>query len=108
MHVLGAFFRELPSGVRPLERLKSAQVLLALRNLLVELEIPNAHVYRTHDFRRGHAEDLKHCGARLYEILAAGDWSSAAFILYLDRERLERDAVAGTNAGLSDSEPEEE
>ena len=38
----------------------------------------------------------------------AGDWSSAAFILYLDKERLERDAVAEANAGFSDSEPDSE
>ena len=108
MHVLGAFFKGLPCGVRPFAYLKSAQVLLALRNLLDEMGIPNACVYRTHDFRRGHAEDLKRCGARLCEILGAGDWSSAAFILYLDKERLERDAVAEANAGFSASEPDSE
>ena len=106
--VLGAFFRALPSGARPFAHLKPAQVLLALRDLLEELGIPHARVYRTHDFRRGHAEDLRRCGARLYEILAAGDWSSAAFILYLDKEGLERDAVAEANAGFSDSEPDSE
>ena len=51
---------------------------------------------------------MRRCGARLYEILAAGDWSSAAFILYLDKEGLERDAVAEANAGFSDSEPDSE
>jgi hypothetical protein len=102
------FFVNCHLGCGPFACLKSARVLLALRNLFVELEIPNARVYRTHDFRRGHAEDLKRCGARLYEIPAAGDWSSAAFILYLDKERLARDAVAEAYAGFSNPEPEEE
>ena len=48
---------------------------------------------RTHDWRRGHARDLQRGGARLWEILQAGDWKSPAFLSYLDepvRSRVRR------------------
>ena len=53
----------------------------------------DAHLYRTHDLRRGHALDLQLSGVPLYVILAAGDWKSPAFLAYLDKYRLERDLV---------------
>ena len=49
---------------------------------------------RTHDWRRGHARDLQRGGARLWEILQAGDWKSPAFLSYLDAHQLEAGCVA--------------
>ena len=61
--------------------------------MLKELEVKDARLYRTHDFRRGHARDMQAWGRTLAEILAAGEWSSPAFMKYLDMMALERDAV---------------
>ena len=54
------------------------------------MDVPDAKLYGTHDFRRGHAEDLRQCGASLAEILLAGQWKSAAFLKYLDEAELEK------------------
>ena len=104
--MLGAYMRGLPEGTQPFAHIKPAQALLALRQLLAALGVPNAKSYRTHDFRRGHAEDLQIGGARLCEILAAGDWRSAAFLIYLNQEKLECDRVVEAQTGFSDSEEE--
>ena len=68
-------------------------VRIALRNRLKKIGIPNADEYRAHDFRRGHADDLRRAGKTLREILQAGEWKSPAFLQYLDLERMEHDVV---------------
>ena len=45
-------------------------------------------------------------GAPLWEILSAGDWSSPAFMDYLDKWRLERDVVMQAHLDESDCEAE--
>lgn len=45
-------------------------------------------------------------GSPLWEILAAGDWRSPAFLTYLNTARLESDLVL--NAHLDESEGEDE
>ena len=67
--------------------------LKRLRALLAELRVAEASLYRTHDFRRGHADDMRRAGATLAEILLAGGWNSAAFQDYLDMHAVEEDAV---------------
>ena len=100
VHALGKFMNRLPAGSQPFKHFHPGQTLLALRELLVELDIANAMVYRLHDFRRGHAEDLRRLpGSTLAEILEAGDWSSSAFKDYLDKRSLERDRVAAAHTG---------
>ena len=69
------------------------------------LQVPDAGLYRTHDFRRGHARDLQLGGATLGEILAAGQWSSPAFLKYLDMMQLETEAVVEAHLDESDDEP---
>ena len=73
--------------------------------MLAALYVKDADMYRTHDLRRGHAEDLRLNGATLGEILRAGDWRSPAFLQYLDTEQLEHDRTA--EAHLQDSSGEE-
>ena len=73
--------------------------------MLAALDVKNACLYRTHDLRRGHAEDMRQNGATLGEILLAGDWRSPAFLDYLDRVQLEQDRTA--EAHLHDSSEEE-
>ena len=64
-----------------------------LRHRLECLGVDKASSYRPHDFRRGHARDLQAEGANLYEILSAGEWSSPAFMKYMDMYQLEHDIV---------------
>ena len=98
VHVFGAFMRGLPAGARPFALFNPGQTLLALRELLCELGIEHAMLHRLHDFRRGHAEDLRRLpGTTLGDILDAGDWSSGAFKDYLDRRNLEKDRVAAAH-----------
>ena len=71
---------------------------MALRALKAALALlpdtrKDASLYRCHVFRRGHAQDLAASGATLVEILLAGQWRSPAFLDYIDRKMLERDAV---------------
>jgi len=108
VHILGAYMRGLPGGSQPFAHIVPAQAVTALRELLGEAGVTNASLHRLHDFRRGHAEDLCRGGARLCEILAAGDWKSAAFLAYLDKERLEMDRVIEAQTGFSDSEEEDD
>ena len=93
VHVLGAFFSRQKPGSRPFKDLKPGAVLKALKERLLTLKVPQASSYRAHDFRRGHARDLQADGAQLFEILAAGEWRSPAFLKYMDVHQLEHDVV---------------
>ena len=63
--------------------------------------------YRCHDLRRGHAKDMQLNGATLYEILAAGEWKSPAFLDYMSLMELETGAVIEAHQAESSSEDEE-
>ena len=93
MHVLGSYFNECGVGCTPFAQSDARNSLAILRGWLQHLQVPEALLYRTHDIRRGHARDLMKGGARLHEILAAGDWRSAAFLNYLDGIELESGAT---------------
>ena len=43
-------------------------------------------------------------GANLHEILSAGQWSSPAFLKYLDIDKLETDAVVEAHLEESDAD----
>ena len=45
-------------------------------------------------------------GATLYEILAAGEWRSPAFLKYIDLAQLETDMVIQAHVDESDDEPD--
>ena len=68
-------------------------VLAKLRARLATLGVADAMDYRAHDFRRGHADDLRRAGKTLKEILQAGEWKSPAFLQYLDIDSMEHDLV---------------
>ena len=92
--------------------------------MLTGIGVCEPEKYRTHDLRRGHALDLQlsgeeharcllriarvlqRCmlGAPLWEILAAGEWRSPAFMKYLDLHRLETDVVVQAHVDESDDE----
>ena len=93
VHVLGLYFSGFSAGDQPFAMFTAASSLAALRQLLALINVPEAHLFRTHDLRRGPARDLQARGAGLAEILRAGDWRSASFLQYLDTCQLEEDVV---------------
>ena len=99
VHVLGPFFRSYSTGVPIFEDFTQASALQDLRELLAILGIADAGKYRCHDLRRGHARDMQASRSPLYKILEAGEWASAAFMTYLDRVKLEADAVLSAAEG---------
>ena len=105
VHVLGAYFKELSESAQPFIGMSQGSVLDGIRRMLAAMAVPSAALYRTHDLRRGHAEDMRINGASLGEILRAGDWRSPAFLHYLDAEQLELDRTV--EAHLDDSSGEE-
>ena len=108
LHVLGPLVKQRGPGKKLFPGITAASALTMLREMLEVVGAQDARSYRTHDLRRGHAKDLqvsgwllapppffwaKVChiecfaGASLYEILAAGEWRSPAFLTYLDMHR---------------------
>ena len=81
-------------------------VLVALRQRLETLGLCDAQLYRTRDFRRGHAKDIQMRGGTLYEILSAGEWRSPSVSKYLDLMELELGSVV--EAHLAESSGEDE
>ena len=78
-----------------------------LRQLLFAIGHKDAGLYRPHDLRRGHAEDLRLAGEPLWKILAAGEWRSAAFQAYLGLHKLDiDDAMNGVLEEDSDDDAE--
>tara|TARA_B100000780_G_C20973801_1_gene388888 strand:- start:220 stop:432 length:213 start_codon:yes stop_codon:yes gene_type:complete len=69
--------------------------------------VPEYGMYKTHDIRRGHAQDLLANGASLALILRAGQWRSPAFLEYLDLEALEKGAVVEAHLDESSSDDED-
>ena len=104
VHALGQFLRQCGPGSAPFACFGPSGVLSALRSWLRVLNIENATQYRTHDIRRGHARDLQAAGSSLSEILKAGEWRSAAFLSYLDRDDLECEATLVAHIGESSDE----
>ena len=98
-----------PSGSQSSARLTSGITGMcwysqrSCREFLCVGQVPNAELYGTHDFRRGHAKDLQDSGAPYAVILAAGEWKGRAVVSYLDLGEIERD-VALEAAMLSDDE----
>ena len=120
VHQLGGMLK---SAGQPLfAGITAATALVALREMLEGLGVSDAASFRTHDFRRGHALDLQLSGAissglvqvvvasaccsgaPLWQILAAGEWRSPAFMEYLDKYQLETDVVVQAHVGESDDE----
>ena len=83
------------------------QYLKALRKACkdAKVEIEGGQVIGTHSLRRGAAQSMADMGGRLCEILDAGDWSSKAFMDYMDKSKIEREALTCI---IADAELEEE
>ena len=101
MHVIGEYLAEFEAGTKPFVSWKPDVVLATLRDVLKVVEVVEASEYVAHDLRRGHAEDIRARGGTLAEILLAGDWRSLAFLDYLNKHRLERDATMAAHVADS-------
>ena len=126
VHVVGTVIKKLGPGKQMFKGVTANAALSKLRIMLCELGVAKAVEYGTHDLRRGHAMDLqaagssglclvlqsKHSavasGAPLYQILQAGEWSSPAFLSYLDINSLEAQAVLQAHVDESGSDTETE
>ena len=75
-----------------------------LRAHLSALKVPDANEYSTKAFRRGTAREMLDSQSSLAEVLVAGQWRSAAFLLYIDKMDVEEDAVFAALDSLSDEE----
>ena len=102
--MLWGYFERLPVGHAPFAGLSGSSANGVLKECCVTLELAMTSSFRCHDFRRGHAKDLQLSGATLWQILAAGEWSSPAFLSYLDTHRLETDAVVQAHVNESGGE----
>ena len=106
VHKVFRFFQCYPIGSESFAIFSPAVALRWLRVLLGRMGVPQARAYRTHDLRRGHAQDLVDNGANLAEILQAGQWRSPAFLAYVDTEALENNVVLEAHLDESSSDDE--
>ena len=96
VHVLGALLTGKAPGapVFPFWHDQTgAAVRHSLRRRLILLGVPNATEFGLQSFRRGHAQQILDDGGTLVDVLRAGQWSSPAFLLYLDYAEVENSAV---------------
>ena len=105
VHVLGKYVESMAHGCPLFRSINEYTAPSKLRQRLAKLGVARAQDYRTHDMRRGHAQDLLESGSSLREILSAGEWRSPAFLQYLDIEKMEHDMVV--QAHMDDSEDDE-
>ena len=93
IHALTGLYNRTPVGTSLFEGISVDSVTKVLRFVLAQLRVEDALFYCTHDLRRGHCDDLVASGQPLAVILAAGGWRSQAFRAYVDKPRLETNAV---------------
>ena len=104
VHVVWPYLLNFDIGVPIFNGISPSVARNTLRTYLGALGKPKARKFWCHDLRRGHADDLRASGASLYEILAAGQWRSPAFLTYLDMHSLEADAVLQAHVDESSGE----
>ena len=73
VHSIAPFFRALEDGDTPFSRFHPSRVRKQLRRMLSAVGVPDAHKYRTHDIRRGHADDILKAGAPVSKVRERGD-----------------------------------
>ena len=104
VHTAWPYFEQLGDGSKPFDGISAAKALSTLRDYLQRLGVPESHSYRTHDLRRGHADDLSESGASLIKMLTWGEWRSPAYMSYLNLDELEARAVLQAHVDESSSE----
>ena len=106
VHVLGPLIARTKPGVALFRGITKAHALANLRTMLAAIGVEKAACYRSHDMRRGHTLDLQCANAPLWKILEAGEWSSPAFLKYLDLHKLDRELVVQAHCLETDSDSE--
>ena len=93
MHALRDLHSRTADGASLFQGITLGSVTRVLRFVLAQLRVEDAPLYCTHDLRRGHCDDLVASGQPLAVILAAGGWRSQAFKAYIDKPKLETNAI---------------
>ena len=106
VHVLGPLISKTMPGIELFKGITKADALASLRSMLAAIGVEKAECYRSHDMRRGHTLDLQCAKAPLWQILEAGEWSSPAFLKYLDLHKLDQELVVQAHCLESDSDSE--
>ena len=107
LHLIKPLLESAETGTAMFKLISPDDAVKKLRQLLSAVGVRDARLYRPHDLRRGHAEDLRLEGAPLWKILAAGEWRSAAFQAYLGLHKLDvDDALSGALDDESDDDIE--
>ena len=92
---LRAWVGHFPSGYTGRIFNRSASCLLALmRKDAEQVGVSDAARLGSHAWRQGMARDIVHAGGSLATLLRAGQWRSRSFIVYLQEQSLDEDAVA--------------
>ena len=94
------YLGSLPDGTRPWHGVSPGFARQRLRRILELLSVPESSEYGLHDFRRGHAEDMRKCGCTLAQIMRAGQWKSAAFMTYLNEMEIDKAVASGLSVWL--------
>ena len=102
------YLTTIPRGQPLFGGVSYAVLTRGLRVALKAVGVSNAREYTTHAFRRGHARDIAQSGTGLATILGAGQWRSAAFAKYLNKDTLEMQATQAPVAGEESSDEEDE
>ena len=85
-HVGGDWWQGKKAGDRAFPGMSYASFLRSLRRLLLLAQVRGAQAYGSHAFRRGAARDLWASSRSVAAVLAAGEWSSGAFLKHLQSE----------------------
>lgn len=76
VHVIGPFLDSVAHGSKIFDGTTAATALCTLRFILGQIGVERATDYRTHDLRRGHAQDLVESGT---EFVAGAPYCDAHF-----------------------------
>ena len=75
-----------------------------LRKYAAAVGLPEHDRLGSHALRRGMARDILDAGGSLAALLKAGDWKSAAYVVYLRENQAEESAISRLVVDHSDSE----
>ena len=107
IHAVWEYCKTFSIGQQIFPGVKAKHAISKLRQVLQGLDVENASMYRTHDLRRGHADDLVENGTSVSNLLLMGEWAPPAFFKYINLALLEARTVTSAHVDNSSSEEEE-
>ena len=102
-HRLQEHIAHLPPGEKVFGMVQPNVMRTEIRKVLGR-EDPGAKIFGFKGFRAGHATEMARLGRGLAEILLAGEWSSRAFLRYVDVNQLEEGEFLEVTLAQSDDE----